>query len=145
MKGDPIPETDHVCRYCKPRAVENGKPLVAAFELRENERDLSVNWVEYFRLTDREQAICEIRKAFRAKGFKIKASGRFAVLNVGEIKSTAKERTETDLQVLEWPENNDLSHSAIFFGHSADDLMIPQLLYELVVPENVYQGEETTP
>ncbi len=55
MAASPLPDDDHVSRYCKPSAVgRDGLPLANAFELRPAckqrpaEDHLSVNWLEYF-------------------------------------------------------------------------------------------------
>ena len=47
MRDDPIPDENHVSRYCPPSRVEDGMPLASAFALKPNEQFLSVNWLEY--------------------------------------------------------------------------------------------------
>ena len=62
MSGPPLPDQDHVARYGKPSAMgTDGLPKVAAFELRERDSSLSVNWIEYFG-EDRETSLQEIRQ-----------------------------------------------------------------------------------
>ncbi len=46
MKGDQLPDDDHVVRYVKPSFLLNEKVTGDAFELRINETGLSVNWLE---------------------------------------------------------------------------------------------------
>ena len=46
MKGEAIPDSDHVGRYCGARTVDNGEISAAAFMLRNTEEYLSVNWLE---------------------------------------------------------------------------------------------------
>lgn len=44
----------HVVRYCPLRVLDNdGRPTLVAFDLRDDESYLSVNWLEYFRDTQR--------------------------------------------------------------------------------------------
>ena len=44
MTGAPLPDDDHVARYCKPSSVdEHGMPMASAFQLRSGEQHLSVN------------------------------------------------------------------------------------------------------
>ena len=45
MRGDQVPDADHVARYCSPRQVENGSPRWGAFQPRVGEDYLSVNWL----------------------------------------------------------------------------------------------------
>lgn len=141
MKGDPIPDSDHVSRYCNPSRVQGGQPLAAAFDVRTGEDYLSVNWLEFFRLPNQAQALSEVRAAFRRKPFDIKATGRFAVLNVGEARQAVKDAATIDLEVREWPdEPSDPSHSGIW-GYTADDKMVSLTLRQLVRPDNVYPGD----
>ena len=44
MTGDPLPDDDHVARYCKRSSVdEHGMPMASSFQLRSGEQHLSVN------------------------------------------------------------------------------------------------------
>ena len=40
MKGDTIPEQDHIARYCRPSQVEDGQIQATAFMLRVDEESL---------------------------------------------------------------------------------------------------------
>jgi hypothetical protein len=69
MKGDKIPDENHVARYCKPMyvSVSDGEIQAAAFMVRPDEDSLSVNWLEFFKCSSRESEIAELRKAYSAK------------------------------------------------------------------------------
>ena len=62
MKGDPVPDQDHICRYCSTvRCTENGQVTGTAFRPRQADEYLSVNWLEFFHLADQQDEIQEIR------------------------------------------------------------------------------------
>jgi hypothetical protein len=65
MKDQPIPDTDHVARYCKASTVEDGEISAAAFMLREDERYLSVNWLEELKLPNRAAEITACKNSTR--------------------------------------------------------------------------------
>ena len=64
MKGDKIPDQDHVARLCWPSKIENGEIQATAFHLKLGEDSLSVNWLEYFNCLNRESEISELRQAY---------------------------------------------------------------------------------
>ena len=82
MTNPPLPDADHFSRYCKPSDVQDGEPLSTAFQLRENEDCLSVNWLEYFGEVGQPAAVELVRESFLRKSYQLKVNGRFAVLNV---------------------------------------------------------------
>ena len=88
MKDAPIPDDDHVSRYVPfTKLTRDGRSVSgAAFQLRPNEDALSVNWLEYFDLGDRDAEIQEVRKAFIDKDRTLQAKAKFAVLEVGATK-----------------------------------------------------------
>jgi hypothetical protein len=59
-----------------------GELSSAAFEIAPDNADLSVNWLEFLHATDRDAALAAVRKCFAEKPYKIKPSGRFAIMNV---------------------------------------------------------------
>ncbi|MDP2645946.1 MAG: hypothetical protein Q8P24_13485 [Desulfobacterales bacterium] len=131
MIGDPLPDQDHICRYCSvTKITENGSITGAAFQLRSPDKYLSVNWLEFFQLADRQGQIKEVRKAIRLKPG---ASAKLAVLNVEEMVNFVRTQSPDarKLRVLHEPEENDPSHSGIYgFGH--DDNLIADLIAETV-------------
>jgi hypothetical protein len=133
MKGDEIPDHDHVARYCSPTRVSNEEIQATAFMLRPADNSLSVNWLEYFKCLSREGEIDELRKAYAAKKLIVKASGRIAVLNVGEVRN--KVLTESpdsrNLEVLHDPLIDDPSHAGIY-NLKHDNELIAELILETV-------------
>lgn len=140
MKGDPLPHSDEVSRYCKPSWVHKGELTVAAFEIAGGVSHLSVNWLQYFvrmGATDRVSQLDSIREAFVAKGYELRANGRFAVLNVGRVARTVALEINREIEVLHWPEDEDDSHSGIF-GYGPDDLAVALELKNLLRAEDVF-------
>jgi hypothetical protein len=70
-----------------------------------------VNWVEYFEKSTPKEAIAPLREIFEKKKFKIGATSKFALLNVGAAKTAAARYTSVSI-VLDAQEN-DPSHSLI--------------------------------
>lgn len=69
MKGEKVPEQNHVSRYCSAiRCTESGEVTGAAFQLRAQVEDfLSVNWLEFLQISSRDEQINEIRKVLSSK------------------------------------------------------------------------------
>src|SRR3989304_6046560 len=138
MKGDKIPDQNHIARYCKPTQVSDGHIQATAFMLRAGEESLSVNWLEFLNCSSRESGIAEIQNIYSTK-LNVGARAKIAVLNVGEVRQ--KVLTESPdrrkLEVLHAPiENdpsrkNDPSHSEIS-NLKQDDELIAELILELV-------------
>lgn len=138
MKGDPIPDQDHISRYCSAmHCTENGQVTGTAFQLRQIEDYLSVNWLEFFHLADRKEEIREVRKALRLK---LGAKAKIAVLNVGKTISYVRTQSPDarNLSMLHEPEEDDPSHSGIYGFH--DDHLIADLIAEMV--QETYPARE---
>ncbi|MCI0559949.1 MAG: hypothetical protein MN733_15770 [Nitrososphaera sp.] len=139
MKGDPVPNTDHISRYgggahIKPDGTVSG----TAFRLRERlgqpERYLSVNWLEYLNKSERAAEIAEIRTIFAAKFKRVGSQAKIAVLNIGELRDYVFQNSEDnrDLQVLHEPdEPEDPSHSGVH-NLRLDDNLIADLIAQTV-------------
>ena len=132
MKGDKIPDQNHIARYCKPTQVSDGQIQATAFMLRTGEESLSVNWLEFLNCSSRESEITEIRNLYSSKlsgGVRAKIS----VLNVGEVRQ--KVLTESpdgrNLEVIHDPLIDDPSHSGIY-NLKQDDELIAELILETV-------------
>jgi hypothetical protein len=142
MKGDNLPPQDHICRYCKATTLtEDGQITGAAFQLRQTEESLSVNWLEFLKLENRDHEIQEIRKVLGSK-LKLGTTAKIAVLNVGKIISCVRTKS-TDSRVLKIshnPEENDPSHSGIY-GYRYEDQLIADLIAEVI--KEVYSARET--
>lgn len=91
--GD-LPDYAQVVRYVSPSYVrDDGRVNGAAFQLRPNEKWLSVNWPGYFADLDKSEQINEVRRLSRLH---LRKNGRFAELNVG----TAKQAVRAELPDL---------------------------------------------
>ena len=132
MKGDKIPDQNHIARYCKPTQVSDGQIQATAFMLRTGEESLSVNWLEFLNCSSRESEITEIRNIYSAK-LNVGARAKIAVLNVGEV--LQKVHTESldgrNLEVIHVPLIDDPSHSGIY-NLKQDGELIAELILETV-------------
>lgn len=137
MKGDQIPDSNNIARYCKPTCVDEGEIQATAFMLRSDEQSLSVNQIEFLECFTREEEIIEIRNIL-SKKLKIGASAKIAILNVGEMRSKILTESEDkrNLEVLHDPQENppDPSHSGIY-NLKADDELIAELILETVLED----------
>jgi len=52
-----INDLDHITRYCKPSVILHGLPSSDAFLLRDKEKYLSVNWLEFYGNMRTHQAV----------------------------------------------------------------------------------------
>lgn len=125
MKDDPLPQSDHVSRYCSFTTLDaHGRPSQAAFFLREGDDFVSVNWLEHTGFPTRPEQIDAIRKALMAKGLTVRKSGRFGVVNVGDIINHLRSEYEHQLVVSHQPDPpEDPTHSGIFYPGGAQALM----------------------
>lgn len=133
MKGDPLPDADHIVRYCKSTTVPNGQIQATAFMLRLGDEALSVNWLECLHCESRQDEISEIRNLYRAKFDRVGAGARIAVLNVGGVCEEIRENSEDarELRIAHDPDDGvtgssgiaDPSHSGIYNLRDDDDLI----------------------
>lgn len=132
MKGDKIPDKNHITRYCKPTHVSDGQIQATAFMLRTGEESLSVNWLEFLSCSSREHEITEIRNIYSAK-LNVGARARIAILNIGDVrkKVLAESPDRRNLEVLHNPTPDDPSHSGIY-NLKQDDELIAELILETV-------------
>ena len=137
MTSTPLPDEDHVSRYCNPSAVEGGLPMASAFIPRRGEEYLSVNWLEYFSQGDLIAAVERVREAFRVKSYRVRENGRLAVLNVGAAKTAAREGVDRALSIDHLPVSNDQSHAGIR-GYGSEDLAVAVELATLVTRQDVH-------
>lgn len=136
MRGDSIPETDNVSRYCKPSVVDNGLPLVGAFVPRPSERHVSVNWLEHLDSSDLAAALDKVRTRFQIRNYRLRPNGRFVVLNVGRSRTSVSE-IQCQIQFIHLPLEDDDSHAGIV-GIGEDDLAIATEIARLVGPGDVH-------
>lgn len=132
MKGDIVPDKDHVSRLCGGSHIDDGVVQAGAFLLAAGHSYLSVNWLEYLGLNDRASEIAEVQRVMATKR-KVGATARLAVAVVGEMRSLVRDDSEDarELRVHHEPEEaphrSDPSHSGIHNLHH-DDLTIAVLL-----------------
>ncbi len=132
MKDDPLPNKDHITRYCKFKTLsEAGQPLGTAFTLREDrkERYLSVSWLEYFGEFGLEELLQKVRDHFNLTP---KKSAKYAILNVGDTIDHVNEKSELKIKITHKPSNGNPSHSGIW-GYSYEDEMIGDLIAQQVI------------
>jgi hypothetical protein len=134
MKGQTIPDSDHVGRYCKASTVENGEISATAFMMRETEEYLSVNWLEELKRPSRASQIRDLQEVYNKK-LKVGATARIAILNVGTLRSKVQRESPDSrlLRVLHEPEEpDDPSHAGIYeIPH--DDEIIAELIAQVVL------------
>ena len=133
MKGDRIPNSDNIARFCKPSTAPNGEIQATAFMLRKNEESLSVNWLEFLKCSDRAEEIKKIQKIY-SETLSVSRNARIAILNVGEMRDIV--RTESpdnrNIEVLHDPiPDGDQSHSEIF-NLKQDNEVIAELILEVI-------------
>ena len=134
MKGDPLPSSDNVARYCKFKTLsETGQPMGTAFILRKDDRIveeyLSVSWLEYFGKSEIEELLQEVREHISLTASN---KAKYAILNVGDTINHVNENSERKITITHEPSNSDPSHSGIR-GYSYEDEMIGDLIAEKVV------------
>jgi len=134
MKGQAIPDSDHVGRYCKASTVENGEISATAFMMRETEEYLSVNWLEELKRPSRASQIRDLQEVYNKK-LKVGVTARIAILNVGTLRSKVQRESPDSrlLRVLHEPEEpDDPSHAGIYeIPH--DDEIISELIAQVVL------------
>ncbi len=138
MRGNRIPDENHVARLCWPGTIEDGQVTASSFYLRLGEDGLSVNWLEHFKSPNRESELVEVRKVYTAKELNIRPRARIAVLKVGEVHNVVHgdfpqveichDREENE----ENPSLHDPSHAGIFgMGPSYEEVA------ELILQTNI--------
>ena len=132
MKGDKIPDSDHVIRFCRPMQVSDGQIQAVAFMLRSGEKSLSVNWLEFLNCSNRDSEITEIRNIYSTK-LDVGARAKLAVLNVGEVREQVLTESpdRRHIEVLHDPMDDDPSHSGIY-NLEPDGELIAELILETV-------------
>ena len=88
MACNNLPDADTVVRYVNKTYVRPGGKgvLGGAFYLRENEKGISVYWLQCFQVNTISAQLVRVRRAIRRPGYTMKRSGRLAELRVGETK-----------------------------------------------------------
>jgi hypothetical protein len=134
MKGEAIPDSDHVARYCGGRTVDDGEIQATAFMLREGEEYLSVNWLEALSRSDRTSEIRELQDLY-ARKLHVGVAARIAILNVGAVRAKVVRESQDMrlLRVLHEPIiPDDPSHAGIYDIPHDDDL-VAELIAQAVL------------
>lgn len=130
MKGDLLPNQDHIARYCKPKTAPDGQPTAASFMLRPDDEFLSVDWLECFDLSDRQAQITQPRQNITLT---LAKAGKFAVLNVeNTVEHVHTNSDNQTLAVFHEPKPEDPCHSGIH-GYSHEDDLVAELIAEVVL------------
>jgi len=137
MKGDVIPDQDHISRLCSYQHAPEGQVQATAFMLKPNDESLSVDWLEFFGCPTRAEEISEIQKTYALRFRRVGAKASIAVLNVGEVRDRVLRRSQDkrELEVLHDPYVplvEGQSHSGIYNLGQNDDPMIAELIRETV-------------
>jgi hypothetical protein len=133
MKGDTIPDNDHISRLCHNKHVADEHIQATAFQLRRDEDSLSVNWLECLKCSSRENEIAEMRKIYAETFSRVGTRAKIAVPNVGEVREKVRlgSPDKRNIDVLHDPKPEDPSHSEIY-NLKLDNELIAELILEVV-------------
>jgi len=113
-----IRDEDHVMRHVSYKRLlkdEEGKPiggfLPQAFELKEGEKGLSVNWLEYFKGTHQDNIEASVRKFRDTRD--VGRSSAFGIGNVKEIQDVCAENGAHKVRIVLDEKDDNKSHSII--------------------------------
>ena len=148
MKGDPLPGEDRIVRYLSATLLIDGEFADGAgFCLRHGETGLSVNWLDVL-ASGGADPLSEVRRLSRLR---LRRSGRFAELGVGDVLRTVTEELDT-LRIVHDPLEEaegfaaDPSHSLVAGLPPADSdeaMLVGDMIAECVTamhPAIVEQG-----
>ena len=131
MKGECVPDSDHVLRHIKGRFIEGDEIDGGGFRLRETETELSFNWIEYYRTLTSDEQLQKIRDTFPLE---VKKKDKFVKLNVGRAKNHVS-REHPEGKVIDFIEDGDdevPSHCLMTVVPEIDE-MIGDLLVECIL------------
>ena len=136
MTGDPLPDQDHISRYCRPSTIDQGMLQAGAFAPRSGEDYLSVNWLEHFGAPTLPAAVDRMRTVV-SQSLDLRPNGRFVVLNVGEAKRAVIRDAALSIRIEHMPSESDASHAAMI-GVEAHPVKIATELIALISSEDIY-------
>ena len=134
MRGQKLPDQDHISRFCPPKTAPNGIITAAAFLLRPEEEGLSVNWLEFLKCLCRKDEIRKIKQTYSRK-LKVSKNSRIAVLNVGTMCNTVFEQSSDNRRIVvhHQPEPPiDPSHSEVF-NLREDNQLIAEVILRTIL------------
>lgn len=121
-------------RYCKPSSLNESKnPSPAAFQRRPERKEgyLSLYLLDYFKKETELENVRSVQLEMARKGFIVKKSGVFAILDIEKSKDFLLENYSEEITFRE----ANLPHCGLF--HESDDLLISELLIECI--DNSYK------
>ena len=144
QKGDALPDTDEVARYCPPSRFDryNNEPFHTAFMRRPREKAPSVNRLQTFVDLDRDAAVDHIRQEVD-KQVDLRPHGRFVVLGVKQAKDAVKGEN-CDINIVYDPKLPDQpSHSLIIQWPCDEDAEVKAAtaIKRLIAPGDVYKAK----
>jgi hypothetical protein len=129
-----LDHSHHFFRHIAPSRMDGDFIDPSAFWLREKdgklEEGLSVNWLEYFKKSEPQDAIGPLVDILTNKSFTVRASSKFALLNVGAALAAAARYTSIAI-VLD-AEVNDASHSLVK-GYEAYNKQVAEELQKVII------------
>lgn len=141
MTNDKLPDDDHILRYAKQRDLrtsvdaDDNENVIGlnkdAFKLRDDEKTLSVTWIEFFDGEFTRQKIDAV-KAFRLtfpSSAKSALKGAFGVGQVNKAKLAAA-RYNQKIRILHEPDDNP-GHSAIHRIPRDNEKLLEDLAFEV--------------
>ena len=120
----------NVVRYCSPQHFTNGKLQASAFNINNN-KPLSVNWIEFFKCKNIELVIQEIRNEFHKINFDLKENGRFVKINILSAKNYVQNKTGVSIIFKKNPRKNQPSHCEILGYEPSNKKMAKKIAVEL--------------
>jgi len=131
-RGESLPDEQHVMRHVSWVRLERDENdnvlgfLPAAFELRDGEDYLSVNWLEYYEQAHADNVtacIASVRSVLPAK------KARFGVAQVAKVKTLAK-HSNKPVRIVYASSPKNLSHSALHIDQPIPDAVCEALALE---------------
>ena len=118
MSQPNLPDGDHIARYVPWAKVDKDDCdnvrgiLWSAFQRRDDEDGLSVNWLERTGCENQEDALRTTVQFLRAGGLEVKKKARLAVANVKKFKEVCASR-ETKVRIIHVPDDGNEPHSEV--------------------------------
>ena len=115
MERKTIEHEHNVVHYLSKRKIDNksGKAHRHVFQLRGGENGLSVNWLEYFANIEKSKQLEKVQYYMLQTNYGLKASGRFAELNVGKTIHKILEKHNIKIEVIHSPTKPNRCHALI--------------------------------
>ena len=115
MEQKTIEQNHNVVRYAGHGKIDpiTGNVVRGAFQLREGDTGLSVNWLEYFGNDSKQEQLKKVMHDMKSIGRSIGVKGLYAELNVGETMDEVLNECGIEIDVSHDPKDKNLSHALI--------------------------------